>query len=140
MSITMLTTGDVVAYLQSLLPAYSTSFKNGFVDRATENSIGVLKAPSTRSTSLLCIGGIANTPTMMLPVNIHVRWGKDTNAFDVVANAILVKLIELSSNITLPSGIRVVEFKLLDGHVVGGGRDIDNVCEGIIRVNIEYYI
>lgn len=135
-----MTTSDVFTYLKTIFPAYATKMKNGFVDRAADECIGIMHAPSFRTKPLICIGGLDNTPTQMLPINILVRWGKDSAAFDVVTNTILSTLLSLGNNIQISEDKRVVEFTLLDGIAVGVGRDIENVCEGIIRVNIEYYI
>ena len=140
MSLNIMTTGDFCTYLGTLIPELDSILVNGFVNRNDERSVGVVMGPDTRRSNSDCYGGAECSNTRKLPVNIVVRYGNDTAAFDTVANGVFAALKEVGNNFTIASGTKIAFVQLLDDGPVGHARDLQNIIEAVIRADIIYYI
>lgn len=127
----------ICEFLQAKFP--DIAFKNGFIDTRITNTAGVFMGSDTRQQRPLNIGGVEATVTNMLPINIEIRWNENTN--DSYAKAIEVYngILQHPDNFML--GTRKIAYlDLLDSCPVDLGRDDDNICRSIIRINVHYYV
>jgi hypothetical protein len=137
----LMTITEFATYLKTtLLSNYGQYIYNGVVNRDQETSIGVLFAPSTRGGGQIMAGGLDCTTVMMLPLNVLVRWTGNTDTFAQVANEVYFKLLSFTPGTMINETRRVASVDVLDGGLVGVGRDDNNICEGMIRINVMYYL
>lgn len=133
-----LTTNDVTTLLASLFPDDEQHIRNGYIDKQSQFSIGVMMSEE-RFGSQIAIGGLDCTPVKALPTNIRVRWGSNTQVHDDKVVGIYNTLLEHGQNFSI--GDKVVAYiQLLDSAPISLGRDDINVCESIIRANFHYYL
>lgn len=133
----LLNPSEVCSYIQTKF--LEITFKNGIIDMNNVHTAGVFMGSDTRQLKPYDLGGSDSTTTKMLPINIELRWSNDSNESYSKAIEVYNEFLKEQFNFYIGS-TKVAFISLLDSCPVDLGRDDDNVCRLIIRLNVYYYV
>lgn len=128
----MMLTSEFVGYLQAQFA--DTKFYNGAINKNEAQNIGVFARDG--AAPRLALGGKDNTSYNVLPITILVHWSEDSNVCEIKAWA-LYNYLFASSNFYIGAR-RIVQIQMLNPNPIDIGRDENNFCERVIRLNIFY--
>ncbi|MFT9078507.1 hypothetical protein [Ethanoligenens sp.] len=128
----MMCISDVIGWLKTKYPGVGVY--NQLIPKRDPFCIGVYR--KQRGVSALAVGGVDCTSFDMLPVDFLIHWGEAAGACETTANS-LYDLMRGNLSECI-GGHAVRQFALQDAAPAGIGRDEDNICEMIVRVNIIY--
>lgn len=128
----MMCISDVIGWLKTKYPGVGVY--NQTIPKRDPFCIGVYR--KQRGASNLAVGGVDCTSFAVLPVDFLIHWGESASACETMANSLYDWMRgNLSEQI---GGYAVRQFALQDAGPAGIGRDVHNICEMVVRVNIVY--
>lgn len=130
----MITLLDILNWLESQIKSNQTvNYYVGRTDDKQERTVSVFSADGPMP--YIALGGLPNTSYAYKGFSVLVRWGKNYNSAEIMANAIYALMFGQSATI---GGKRVISFDLRTPEPVGLGADEKQIYEFVIAGSIIY--